>query len=89
MTEIAEVFKQDPAQKEKELSQRVRFLRETKCRYGDWSMKDLVIFCAEWQEVTARLLEIGNRPGGAEKFIDAEIWRRQLKELEKRGMLKK
>lgn len=34
-------------------------------------------------------MEIGNRPGFAEKFEDAEKRRRFLRELEKRGILKK
>ncbi len=88
MTEVSEIFKRDPVKKENELTELVRFLRETKAKYGKWPMRDIITFCAEWQEVTGRLLELGNRPGGGFKFADAEIWRRQLKELEKRGMLK-
>ena len=89
MTEVIEVFKQKPAEKEQELNDRVLWLRKTSFTYSSWPIGELQQFCIDWQEVTGRLLEAGNRPGGKEKLKDAEKKRRQLKEIVKRGITKK
>lgn len=89
MTSASEVFKQKPAEKEQELKDRVLWLRKTSFKYSSWPISELQKFCIEWQEVTGRLLEAGNRPGSKEKLKDAEKKRRQLKEIVKRGITKK
>ena len=85
---VDEVFKQDPKAKEKELNERLLWLRKVSLRMGSWSLRDLQTFCIEWQEVTGKLLEACNRPSEA-KFKDAEKKRRQLKEIQNRGIARK
>lgn len=82
------VFKPSPPAPVDELTMRRRWLRREIAANG-WTMHDIITFCVEWHEATGRLLAAGGRPGGPEKFADAEVWRSLLRDLEKKGMLKR
>lgn len=89
MTDVCEVFKRDPNDTERELKKTIYYYRQQSMRYGSWKTREIAQFCQEWQEVTGRILESGNRPGYEEKFADAERRRRINRELDRRGLLGK
>lgn len=87
MTEICEVFKPTENEAERELKKTIYHYRQESMRHGGWRIREIAQFFQEWQEVTGRILESGNRPGYEEKFADAERRRRTNRELDRRGLL--
>ena len=84
----------DKGQKVPENTERYkRYLtyRKNSARYGNWALRDLIQFCAEWQEATGKLLfaDTRTKENGREKLKDAETRRKELKQFEKEGRLKK
>lgn len=71
------------------MTDRIAELRRLQLTLSGVPIRRLMEFGIEWQEATGKLLEEGKRPGAAEKFHDAEMRRKELKEFEQRGMLRK
>ena len=78
-----EVFTAEPKKDEY-----LTFLRRMQLKHQSWSMRDICKFCIEWNEITAELLKAGGKPYEA-NLADAEKWRKRLKQLENKGVMKK
>ena len=70
-----------------------RFLeyRRHSMRNGNWSMRGLIQWCADWQAVTGVILvrNKNTRDIGQAKIVDAAVRRKELAEFEKDGRFKK
>ena len=60
-------------------------------RCGNWSMRSIIQWCADWQAVTGMILVRNKktRDVGQAKIVDAAVRRKELAELEKDGRFKK
>ena len=68
---------------------RMEELRRLQLTLKGIPIRRILEFGIEWQEATGKLLKAGNRPGADEKFRDAEMRRKELKEFIERGTLRK
>lgn len=89
MMENFNVGQKPPKITEKE--KRFMDYRRKSIRYGNWSMRRLIQWCADWQAVTGMLLVKNSktRDVGQAKIVDAAVRRKELAEFEKEGRFKK
>lgn len=71
------------------LKKRMEELRRLQVTLSGATVRGLMKFGIEWQEVTGKLLKAGSRPEAEEKFRDAERRRQELRDFAKRGTLRK
>ena len=74
-----------------ERQKRLMAYRMNCSRYGNWTLRDLIEFCAEWQEATGKLFfaDARTKEKGREKLEDAQERRKDLKQFENEGRLKR
>ena len=71
------------------MTDRMAELRRLQLTLSGVPIRRLLEFGIEWQEVTGKLLKTYNRPGWEEKSADVYRRKKELKEFEQRGMLRK
>lgn len=79
MADVIEAFKREQKKKDEFQKQMLEY-RKTNIRFGDWPLRKMVEFCAEWQEVTGQLLKSQGLPY-EEKLKDAKKRREFLKRM--------
>lgn len=89
MTEVKDVFKLTEEDKKKEKTRRMNELRRFQLQLSGISMRRIMEIGIEWQEVTGKLLKRFNRPGWEEKSADVCRRKKELKEFENAGTLKR
>lgn len=89
MTEVNDVFKLTEEDKKKEKARRMNELRRFQLQLSGIPMRRLLEFGIEWQEVTGKLLKKYNRPGWEEKSADVYRRKKELKEFDNSGTLKR
>lgn len=89
MTEVKDVFKLTEEDKKKEKERRMNELRRFQLQLSGIPMRRILEYGIEWQEVTGKLLKRFNRPGWEEKSADVYRRKKELKEFENAGKLKK
>lgn len=89
MTEVNDVFKLTEEDKKKEKARRMNELRRFQLQLSGIQMRRILEYGIEWQEVTGKLLKRFNRPGWEEKSADVYRRKKELKELDNSGTLKR
>lgn len=89
MIEVKDVFKLTEEDKKKEKARRMNELRRFQLQMSGIPMRRLLEFGIEWQEVTGKLLKKYNRPGWEEKSADVYRRKKELKEFDNSGTLKR
>lgn len=89
MTEVKDVFKLTEEDKKKAKAQRMNELRRFQLQLSGIPMRRLLEFGIEWQETTGKLLKRFNRPGWEEKSADVYRRKKELKEFDNSGTLKR
>lgn len=84
-----EVFKLTEEDRKKEKERRTNELRRFQLQLSGISMRRILEFGIEWQEVTGKLLKRYNRPGWEEKSADVYRRKKELKEFDNSGTLKR
>lgn len=89
MTEVKDVFKLTEEDKKKAKAQRMNELRRFQLQLSGIPMRRILEYGIEWQEVTGKLLKRFNRPGWEEKSADVYRRKKELKEFDNAGTLKR
>ena len=89
MTEVKDVFKLTEEDKKKAKARRMNELRRFQLQLSGIPMRRILEYGIEWQEVTGKLLKKYNRPGWEEKSADVCRRKKELKEFDNSGTLKR
>lgn len=89
MMEVKNVFKLTEEDKRKAKAQRMNELRRFQLQLSGISMRRIMQIGIEWQEVTGKLLKKAGKPGWEEKSADVYRRKKELKEFENAGTLKR
>lgn len=88
MMEVKDVFKLTEEDKKKANARRMNELRRFQLQLSV-PMRRIMEIGIEWQEVTGKLLKRFNRPGWEEKSADVYRRKKELKEFDNSGTLKR
>lgn len=86
--EVKDVFKLTEEDKKKANARRMNELRRFQLQLSV-PMRRIMEIGIEWQEVTGKLLKRFNRPGWEEKSADVYRRKKELKEFDNSGTLKR
>lgn len=89
MTEVKDVFCLTKEDMKRAKARRANELRKLQMQMHGLSMREILQFGVEWQEATGKLLKRFNRPGWEEKSADVYRRKKELKEFDNSGMLKR
>lgn len=89
MNEVKDVFKLTEEDIKAAKAKRMNELRRFQLQLSGIPMRRLLEFGIEWQEVTGKLLKRYNRPGWEEKSADVYRRKKELKEFDNSGTLKR
>lgn len=89
MIEVKDVFCLTKEDMKRAKARRANELRKLQMQMHGLSMREILQFGVDWQEVTGNLLKKAGKPGWEEKSADLYRRKRELERFEDSGMLKR